>query len=293
METSAVNALLFLADKEGFFAANGLQVTFLEYASGLNAVDAMLNDEVDIVTASEFVVVGKAFDDQPVLTLGSVDKFMHNYLIGRKDRDIQAVADLAGKKVGLPMKTAAEFYLGRFLDLYGLSIDQVILVQVNPSELVETLANGEVDAVVAWQPHARRIEERLGEAIVKWPVQNEQVTYCCLVVLRAWAEANPQQVERILRSLAQAEAYYLRDPGETRAKIQEWLKLEEDTMAIVWAEHQFQLSLDQSLILAMEDEARWMILNGMVDETQVPNFLDFIDEKSLAAIKPEAVNLIR
>jgi len=203
------------------------------------------------------------------------------------------VTDLAGKKVGLPLKTAAEFYLGRFLDLNGMSIDQVILIQVSPPELVETLASGEVDAVIAWQPHARAIEERMGEAIVKWPAQNEQVTYCCLVALQAWAEANPQLVDRIFRSLAQAEAYYLRNPGETRAKIQEWLGLEEDTMAVVWAEHQLQLSLDQSLILAMEDEARWMILNGMVEETQVPNFLDFIDEKSLAAIKPEAVNIIR
>ena len=61
----------------------------------------------------------------------------------------------------------------------------------------------------------------------------------------------------------------------------------------VWPEPQFSLSLDQSLIAAMEDEARWMIKNNLTTEKQVPNFLDYIYEDGLKAINPEAVNIIR
>ena len=58
-------------------------------------------------------------------------------------------------------------------------------------------------------------------------------------------------------------------------------------------EHQFSLSLDQSLITAMEDEARWMIKNYLTTEKKVPDFLNYIYADGLKAVKPEAVNIIR
>jgi NitT/TauT family transport system substrate-binding protein len=63
-------------------------------------------------------------------------------------------------------------------------------------------------------------------------------------------------------------------------------------METVWPRYQISLSLDQSLILAMEDEARWMIANDLTNETQVPNFLDSIYIDGLEAVKPDAVNII-
>jgi NitT/TauT family transport system substrate-binding protein len=64
-------------------------------------------------------------------------------------------------------------------------------------------------------------------------------------------------------------------------------------LEIIWPRYQFSLSLDQSLITAMEDEARWMIKNYLTKEKNVPNFLDCIHEDALKALKPEAVNIIR
>jgi hypothetical protein len=55
-----MDALIFIAGDEKFFAANGLNVHLKEYGSGLAATDAMLKGEVDMDTASEFVLVGKA-----------------------------------------------------------------------------------------------------------------------------------------------------------------------------------------------------------------------------------------
>jgi hypothetical protein len=60
-----------------------------------------------------------------------------------------------------------------------------------------------------------------------------------------------------------------------------------------WSKTDLSLTLDQSLVLAMEDEARWMIENNLTADKQVPNFLDFIHEEALEAIKPQAVNIIR
>ena len=56
---------------------------------------------------------------------------------------------------------------------------------------------------------------------------------------------------------------------------------------------QFSLSLNQSLVTATEDEARWMIKNKLTTEKTVPNFSDYIYEDALKPVKPEAVNIIR
>ena len=58
-------------------------------------------------------------------------------------------------------------------------------------------------------------------------------------------------------------------------------------MEIIWPRYQFSLSLDQSLITAMEDEARWMIKNNLTSEKQVPDFLNYIYVDGLKAVKPK------
>jgi NitT/TauT family transport system substrate-binding protein len=63
-------------------------------------------------------------------------------------------------------------------------------------------------------------------------------------------------------------------------------------IARVWPEHQFSLSLDQSLITAMEDEGRWMIANNMTNATNVPDLGNYIYEEGLEAIRPGSVNIM-
>ena len=60
----------------------------------------------------------------------------------------------------------------------------------------------------------------------------------------------------------------------------------------VWSQNQFSLSLDQSLILAMQDEARWLINNNLTNSFSVPNFLNNIYVDGLKSVKPESVNII-
>src|SRR5512133_3452832 len=93
LEPTAVNAFVYIADSQNFFADNGLKVSIKEYSSGMAAVNGMQQNEVDLATASEFVVVNKALAGEPVRSLGSIDKFMHNYLFGRTDHGIRSVTD--------------------------------------------------------------------------------------------------------------------------------------------------------------------------------------------------------
>ncbi len=61
----------------------------------------------------------------------------------------------------------------------------------------------------------------------------------------------------------------------------------------VWRENHFSLTLDYSLIIAMNDEARWMIDNHLANGKTVPDFRDYICPEGLKAVKPQAVFIFR
>jgi NitT/TauT family transport system substrate-binding protein len=93
--------------------------------------------------------------------------------------------------------------------------------------------------------------------------------------------------------MKQAEESIIKRPDEAKDILRKKLNFSDEEIARVWSENQFYLSLDQSLVLAMEDEARWIVKNNLTTEKTVPNFSDYIYEAGLKAIKPEAVNIIR
>jgi len=281
-----------IAEDQGFFAGNGLNVTMRKYSSGPSAIDGLLNGEVDIGLSSEYTVVLKAFKKANISVIGNIDKYQNVYLISRKDRGIENVSDLKGKKIGITRGGLGEFYLGRFLDLHGMSILEVTLVDMLPSQYVQAITNGSVDAILTGI-YVDQIQERLGGNTVLWPSQSNQASYYVMSCRSDWAASHPEQINRLLKSVAQAEEYTINHPAEAKAIVQKRLNYTNEYMATIWPKNQFSLSLDLSLITAMEDEARWMIKNNLTSEKTIPDFMDYIYLKGLDEVKPESVNIIR
>ena len=290
---NAGDTLIFTAEEQGYFAANGLDVTLKTYANGLAATNAMLEGEVDLAYATEFVIVGKALGKEKISIITTYSKNNTVSLAGRKDLGIKNVSDLKDKKVGLGRGTISEFYLGRLLDLNGLSIGDIILVDIKVAELANAFISGDVDAIVAGSRHLLPVIQQQGNNVFVWPAHSDRPAYGTLVGKNDWIARNAEPVKRLLKALSEAEQYVYREPDKARAAVQKILGFDDAYMADVWSEYQFSLSLDQSLITAMEDEARWMIANNLTTERQMPNFLDYIYESHLKAIKPETVNIIR
>jgi NitT/TauT family transport system substrate-binding protein len=288
-------ALLTIAEDQQLFSRNGINVTLRKYDTGVGAVDGMLNGEADIaVGTNEFPLVGRAFQKEKIRTIGSIAKSDFIYVVGRRDRGIERISDLKGKKVGTTFRTIAEFFLGRLLELHGMSIKDVTMVDLKtPAEWVGAVVNGDIDAVSTAQPYANAAKERLGANAAFWSAQSNRPLFTQVISTDDWISKHPESISRFLKALAQAEEYAIRNSAETKATIQRMLNLDAAYMEAVWSQNQYFLSLDQSLIVAMEDEARWMIRNGLTSGNEIPDFLNFIYEDGLKAVMPERVTIIR
>lgn len=286
-----INALIYLADKKSFFTVNGVNVTIREYETGLVASDALARGEVDVAAATEFVIIGRAFQKEAISIFASHDKSQSIFLVSRKDRGIESIKDLKGKRIGLPRQTINEFYLGRLLQLNGLSLPDVVLIDIKPSQTVDAFNAGNIDAAITRHSFASRIKQQMGNGAVLREAQSDRPTFGIVAARNGWIGQNPKTVRRFLKALAQAEDYLYQSPGEAKATVQTWLKFDEAYLEEVWPLHRFSLSLDLSLFVAMNDEARWMIGNNLTTEKQVPDFRNHIYVDGLRAIAPEAVNI--
>lgn len=285
-------ALFWIARDRQFFPQNGLELTLRKYDSGSASLTGVLKGEADGV--AEFPVVRNVFQQASMAILSSADKGDYIYLVGRKDRGIARAADLKQKKVGVAFGTIAQFYLGRYLELNGVNVADVNMVDLKtPAEWANAVVNGDVDAVVTAQPDANTARERLGDNGVIWPVQSGQFLNGLVVSTKEWAAAHPDLSVRFLKALAQAEEYAFRNPVQSKDIVQKALGFEPGYMDTVWAQNQFTLSLDQALITAMEDEARWLIANNLTTGTQVPDFIEYIYEDALKTVKPAVVSIVR
>ena len=286
--------LFWVAQEQDFFAQNGLNVTSHKYGTGAMALDGVLTGEADIVVGTtEFPLITRALDGERIQTIAGISKSEFIYLVGRADRGINNVSDLKGKTIGTTFGTIAHFYLGRFLDLNGLNIEDVTLVDLKtPAEWVDAVVNGSIDAVATAQPSADLAKAGLGDNAIVWSIQSNQPLYAQAIATDGWIMNHPEQVNRFLKSLLQAEDFTINHPAEAKSIVKNQMDFSDAYIETVWHQNQFSLSLEQPLILAMEGEARWMISHNLTNKTVVPDFTNYIYLEGLNSVKPDAVNII-
>jgi len=286
-------ALVYVAQDQHFFAQNGINLTITDYTSATNALNSALSGQVNLAISSEYAFVATNVLKQGNLhIIATIDKSQSVSIVGRKDSGIENKSDLQGKRIGLTLQIAPQFYLATFLELNNVNTQNITLVNVPTTEYVPAIVNGTVDAVVVSESFIPQIEAHLPNDTVMWSAQSGQLLDMVVSCTNDWIVQHPELAIRFLRSLDQAGAYVVNHPTQAEAIVQKRLNTTDAYMAEIWSNHQFSLSLDQSLVVAMEDESRWMISNNLTNVTNVPNFLNYIYLNGLMSVKPESVDII-
>ena len=94
-----------------------------------------------------------------------------------------------------------------------------------------------------------------------------------------------------LKALIDAENFINEQPEKAKAIIAQRLKADPILIDKIWDSFTFELSLEQSIMLNLEDEAVWAEKLSSTRK-EIPNYFDFIDKQPLTNVKPHAVNLI-
>ena len=290
---SAANVVFFTAESQHYFANNGINFSLNTYSTGPSAITDLVNGKIDVAYTSEYPVVTGAFANDNISIVTNISTSYVTNLVGLTNRGITTIADLKGKNVGVPFGTISQFYLGQFLELNGINIGDVTLVNLLVAQDITALANGSVDAVVTRDPYESQIDQQYPNGTITWSVQSSQALNDVIICRNDWIQQNTALLKRFLNSLKQSENYIISHPAEAKAILQENYSSGNQYVNGEWSDYQFALSLNESLIAAMENEARWTISNNLTTSTQVPNFLNYIYTDGLEAVEPNAINIIQ
>ena len=101
-----------------------------------------------------------------------------------------------------------------------------------------------------------------------------------------------QELDDLEKALQEAEKYARQNPEKIPALIAKRLQAESATIASMWPNFLLRLSLDQSLLVHLEEEARWARRINLVDSGDIPNYLELIEINSLKELRPDSVTIL-
>ena len=294
VSVTPLSAPFYIAEEKGFFEDEGVDVTVVEYIGGHRCLAAVLNGDVDMGTASDLPTMFNSFkrDDYAIITT-FVKSDNDVKIITRKDSGITSPEDLRGKKVGATLGSSSQFYLDMFLDMGGINSSEVEVVGIQPEDMPFALQSGDVDAISVWEPFGYETIQLLGDGNVLVPNVNVYTETFNLVALDNYAQSNPEAIIRILRALDRSIAFMNANEDDAQDILVRRLNKDKDFIEWIWPDFVFGLSLDQSLIITLEEEARWAIKNSLTNETAVPNYLNFMYTDGLDEVKPRVISIIR
>jgi len=290
--TPDASALIYIADRQGFFRDHGLDVSIKDFEAGALAMNDLVADEIDIATVGEFALVSQILKGSNLMALGTTVISNSCELIARRDRGIERPADLRRKRVGSVRGSALDFFLGTFLTSQGIQMNDIEIINLKPTEIVDAILKGTIDGAACFIPYGDTIRKGLGANAVTWPIQGQQDYYMLLVAKGSFIQIRPSTIERLLRTLIDAEQFIKEHETEAKKIIEERGNLDHSTLTSYWPKSRFEVRLDQDLLILMEHEARWAIRNKLTASTRVPNYLDSIYIDGLEMVKPEAVTVI-
>lgn len=281
------------AQQQGYFAAHGLQVKVLPNSSGKASMQALLDGRADVATVADIPIVYAAINGQPVKVLATVFRTGKDHgIVGRRDHGVITPASLKGKRIGVTQGTSAHFTLDVFLNWQRLDGRDVTMVNYQPEQLGEALARGEVDAIAGWEPFLQASRKRLGQSAVSFSGEQAYESIYNLVAQGDYIRRHPVSVRHLLQALDEGSAYCEGHALEIARRLPATANLSRDEILLAWPSYHFGLELDQALLLALEDRARWALRNRLVQGRDMPNFLDSIYLDGMAEVRPGAVSVI-
>lgn len=157
--------VLFLADTQGRFTTEGLEVDLIEYASFGDVASAFAHGDIDAMLCSthEVVTVAARSRRRPVVVrVTDISDGADQILIGPA---LTGIGDLAGRRVGVEVASVGIELLDHALASVGLAIDAVTIVPGEPAGIPEAFRSGAIDAAVSYQPYVDQIKAAGGRSV--------------------------------------------------------------------------------------------------------------------------------
>lgn len=145
------------------------KIKWADFDSTPPLVEALRAGHVDIAAGGDTGVLTAISNGVKVTILAATweRKESGSAILVRGDSTLKTVADLKGHKVALPYFTKQHYQFARALEKAGVPWDEKLILNLNTTDGLSALVNGQVDAFVVWDPNTAIAQEDHGARILQ------------------------------------------------------------------------------------------------------------------------------
>ena len=214
-ETSFANSDVVVAQQQGFFEEQGLQVELQNFSSGLKVVQAIVSGDVQVGGSSiEPVVNASAQGGQLSIIGGYADRLTVSMVT---PDSIQSAADLRGETLGIQDVGAFREVMTRMvLESAGLTPDDVSYRPVDSNAYISALLSEQISsAILQTEQAVETINQDASFHEIADLYEVEPDYYGTYFVEGGWLSENPDTAVRFLTAITQAHRFMYENREET------------------------------------------------------------------------------
>lgn len=282
---------LSVAMDKNLWAEHELEAEVIPFRSGRAAFEALLGGGLDLAFMAEFPAVIGAMREQNFKVIAEMSQYKAIRIIHGGDPEIDTVAELAGKPVGLTAGTNVHYMLEIELAAAGVEIE---IVSVGPPDIVPALVRGDIFAGAMFPSFYAGAKKALGDKYQEIPVDSYG-THFILVATQKLIDENPDAVTNALKALYAGEQVVKSDPAASHQSVSNVLggTLKPEDVASASENYAFNMQINQEMLELMVNEGEWINARGSIkgDPPTIDSIRPYIDGSFLASIDESRVSL--
>jgi taurine transport system substrate-binding protein len=194
--------------------ATGYKINWRQFGGGGDVIRAMASGDVaigEVGSAGVATAISQGMDVELFWILEDIAAA--EALVARNGSGVNTVADLKGKKVGVPFVSTTHFHLLYAMELAGLKRGDVQILNMRPPEIAAAWGRGDLDATFIWDPVLSTVKKN-GKVIVTSGelCKKGKCTFDGLIVSKKFAAENKEFMTALVKAIAKADADYRANP---------------------------------------------------------------------------------
>lgn len=281
-----------IGTEKGIFEKHGLQIEMSEFSAGINTVDAMVQGSLDIGGVADFAGINRIGSTQDETDLRFFVRVgtSNSFSLYANPETVNSLEDLKGKGVVIQLGTVIEYWVGKTLELAGLTKEDVELAELEnlTTDLLAVANSGDADAAWANGETAKKLQEDYGWKQIMTQEDLGLNTYNLSVSTEEYLKANQETVQKFIEANNEIMEYVENNHDDAVAIISERTGGETEVIESTLDTIEFDQSVTQEMVDALNDIGTWAYENGFFDKEY--DVADYINTDALAAAFPDMVS---
>ena len=267
-----------VADTGGYFRKHNVNVKVVNFPSGIEALQAVAAGQVDLATAADVPVAAVLTRSPSLRVVADGSRWEGSRIVALRSVGIRDLADLAGKSIGTPLGTSANYFVSNALAQSGI---QATLVQVSPSATVTAATQHNVDAISIFQPYQQQVVEALGANAVELN-GGSYTQHSLYLATRSAVQNKGPALTAFFAALSDAGTQLANRSEPAVDAVAGATQLDPGLLRKVLPEFDFTLQLQPALASTLTQLGQWAKTQGSIQPaTQLPDYTTSFDNQFL------------